>query len=251
MPTIEVNGVWKTYRNRIRLGIKEQLVGKRVSDNEEHFARSWALQNINFKVDAGRSLGIIGHNGTGKSTLLSLILGTIREDKGEIKRRGRIGAMLELGSGCHPDLTGRENIFLNGSILGLRIAEIKQKFDSIVAFSELGSAVDLPMRTYSSGMSARLSFAVLAHAHSDVLLIDEVLAVGDASFQAKCSTYLSDYTAQGGTLIVVSHNLEALQELCVDGIWLHEGRLIEQGSIEMAVDSYRKFIARSIKSKGT
>jgi lipopolysaccharide transport system ATP-binding protein len=251
MPTIEVNGVWKTYRNSIRLGIKERLVGKRVSGNEEHFARSWALQDINFKVDAGRSLGIIGHNGTGKSTLLSLILGTIREDKGEIKRRGQIGAMLELGSGCHPDLTGRENIFLNGSILGLRLAEIKQKFDSIVAFSELGSAVDLPMRTYSSGMSARLSFSVLVHAHRDVLLIDEVLAVGDASFQAKCSTYLSDYTAQGGTLIVVSHNLEALQELCVDGIWLHEGRLIEQGSIDATAESYRRFIARSIEATGT
>jgi lipopolysaccharide transport system ATP-binding protein len=251
MPTIEVNGVWKTYRNHIRLGIKERLVGKRLSDNEEHFARSWALQNINFKVDAGRSLGIIGHNGTGKSTLLSLILGTIREDQGEIKRRGQIGAMLELGSGCHPDLTGRENVFLNGSILGLRLAEIKQKFDSIVAFSELGSAIDLPMRTYSSGMSARLCFAVLAHAHRDVLLIDEVLAVGDASFQAKCSTYLSDYTAQGGTLIVVSHNLEAVQELCVDGIWLHEGKLIEQGSVETTVESYRTFIARSIEPTGT
>ena len=251
MPTIEVNGVWKTYRNRIQVGIKERLVGKRMADSEEHFARSWALQNINFKVDAGRSLGIIGHNGTGKSTLLSLILGTIREDKGEIKRRGQIGAMLELGSGCHPDLTGRENVFLNGSILGLRIAEIKQKFDSIVAFSELGSAIDLPMRTYSSGMSARLCFAVLAHAHREVLLIDEVLAVGDASFQAKCSTHLTDYTAQGGTLIVVSHNLEAVQELCVDGIWLHEGKLIEQGSIKTIVESYREFIARSIEATGT
>jgi lipopolysaccharide transport system ATP-binding protein len=250
MPAIEVNGVWKTYRNPIRLGIKERLVGKRVAANEEHFARRWALRDINFKVNAGRSLGIIGHNGTGKSTLLSLILGTIREDKGEIKRRGRIGAMLELGSGCHPDLTGRENIFLNGSILGLRLAEIKRKLDSIVAFSELGSAVDLPMRTYSSGMSARLSFAVLAHAQSEVLLIDEVLAVGDASFQAKCSKYLSDYTAQGGTLIVVSHNLEAVHELCVDGIWLHEGRLIEQGSIEAIIESYRKAVARSIEATG-
>jgi lipopolysaccharide transport system ATP-binding protein len=251
MPSIEVNRVWKTYRNRIRLGIKEQLVGKRISGEQEHFARTWALQDINFKVDAGRSLGIVGHNGTGKSTLLSLILGTIREDQGEIKRRGRIGAMLELGSGCHPDLTGRENIFLNGSILGLRIAEIKQKFDSIVAFSELGSTVDLPMRTYSSGMSARLSFSVLAHAHRDVLLIDEVLAVGDASFQAKCSTYLSDYTARGGTLVVVSHNLEAVQKLCVDGIWLHDGKLIEQGSIETTVGSYRKFIARSMETTDT
>jgi lipopolysaccharide transport system ATP-binding protein len=251
MPTIELNSVWKTYHKHSRLGIKELLVGKQMGTGEERFARGWALQDISFKVDAGRSLGIVGHNGTGKSTLLSMILGTIKEDRGEIRRKGNIGGMLELGSGFHPDLTGRENIYLNGSILGLRIAEIRQKFDSIVAFSELRSAIDLPLRTYSSGMSARLAFSVLAHAHRDVLLIDEVLAVGDASFQAKCSTYLSDYTSQGGTLIVVSHNLDALQELCVDGIWLHEGKLIEQGSIEATSEAYRKFVARSIEGAGT
>jgi lipopolysaccharide transport system ATP-binding protein len=236
---IEVNGVWKTYWNHAQIGIKERLVGKRLPV-EGRFSRNWALQDISFTVDSGRSLGIVGHNGTGKSTLLSLALGTIKEDRGTIVRKGFIGAMLELGSGCHPDLTGRENIFLNGSILGLRIAEIKQKFDSIVDFSELGPAIDLPMRTYSSGMSARLAFSVLAHAHRDVLLIDEILAVGDASFQSKCSAYLRDYTAQGGTLIVVSHNLQALQELCVDGIWLHEGKLVEHGPIAAAINSYRQ-----------
>lgn len=238
MSMIDVNGVWKTYRNHPQLGIKERLVGKRVPVEEGRFARSWALQDISFQVDAGRSLGIVGHNGTGKSTLLSLIFGTIKEDRGVIRRNGHIGAMLELGSGCHPDLTGRENIFLNGSILGLRIAEIKQKFDSIIAFSELGAAIDLPMRTYSSGMSARLSFSVLAHAHRDALLIDEILAVGDASFQTKCSAYLRDYTAQGGTLVVVSHSLQAIQDLCVDGLWLHEGKLVQQGPISNIVKNY-------------
>jgi len=238
MSMIDVNGVWKTYRNHPQLGIKERLVGKRVPVEEGRFARSWALRDISFQVDAGRSLGIVGHNGTGKSTLLSLILGTIKEDRGTIKRKGRIGAMLELGSGCHPDLTGRENIFLNGAILGLRIAEIKQKLDSIIAFSELGAAIDLPMRTYSSGMSARLSFSVLAHAHRDALLIDEILAVGDASFQTKCSAYLRDYTAQGGTLVVVSHSLQAIQDLCVDGLWLHEGKLVQQGPISNIVKNY-------------
>ena len=245
MAMIEVKGVWKTYHNHLQLGIKERLVGKRVPAEDGRFARSWALQDINFQVDAGRSLGIVGHNGTGKSTLLSLILGTLKEDRGEIRRKDRIGAMLELGSGCHPDLTGRENIFLNGSILGLRIAEIKQKFDSIIAFSELGAAIDLPMRTYSSGMSARLAFSVLAHAHRGVLLIDEILAVGDASFQTKCSTYLSDFAAQGGTLVVVSHNLKTLEELCVDGIWLHEGRLLDHGPIAAIVESYRQSVAKS------
>lgn len=239
MSMIEVNGVWKTYYNHLQLGIKERLVGKRVPAEQNRFARSWALQDINFEVHAGHSLGIVGHNGTGKSTLLSMLLGTIKQDRGEIRRRGRIGAMLELGSGCHPDLTGRENIFLNGAILGLRIAEIKRKFDSIVDFSELGSAIDLPMRTYSSGMSARLAFAVLAHAHRDVLLIDEILAVGDASFQVKCAAYLRDYTLQGGTLVVVSHDLRAIEDLCKDGIWLNEGKLVKQGLISTVVENYK------------
>ncbi len=248
MPVVEVNGVWKTYHNHPRLGIKERLVGKRMPAGEARFARNWALEDISFTVDAGRSLGVVGHNGTGKSTLLGLILGTIQQDRGEIRRKGQIGGMLALGAGCHPDLTGRENIFLNGSILGLLMAEIKQKFDSIVAFSELESAIDLPLRTYSSGMSARLAFSVLAHAHRDVMLIDEVLAVGDASFQAKCAAYFAEYRAQGGTLIVVSHDLVSLQELCADGIWLHEGRVVEQGPIAATTEAYRKFILEAKSS---
>ena len=240
MRMIEVNGVWKSYSSRAQLGVKEHLVGKCLPA-ANRFLRKWALQDISFTVDSGCSLGIVGHNGTGKSTLLSLVLGTIKEDRGTITRKGRIGSMLELGSGCHQDLSGRENIFLNGSILGLRIAEIKQQFDSIINFSELGTAIDMPMRTYSSGMSARLAFSVLAHARCDVLLIDEILAVGDLNFQAKCSAYLFNYTAQGGTLVVASHNLQALQELCVDGIWLHEGKLVEHGPIAIAVQSYQQF----------
>ncbi|WP_298254093.1 ABC transporter ATP-binding protein [Bradyrhizobium sp.] len=246
MPVIDVNGVWKTYHNHARLGIKERLVGRRVSAERGRFARNWALQDVSFTIEAGRSLGVVGHNGTGKSTLLSLILGTIEQDRGEIRRKGNIGGMLALGAGCHPDLTGRENIYLNGSILGLRLAEIRQKFDSIVDFSELESAIDLPLRTYSSGMSARLAFSVLAHAHRDVMLIDEVLAVGDASFQAKCATYFADYQAQGGTLIVVSHDLISLQELCAEGIWLHEGKVVHQGPIAATIECYRKFIVETI-----
>lgn len=243
MPVVAVNQVWKTYHGQSVIGIKERLVGKRVESQDQRFARGWALQDITFKVDAGRSLGIIGHNGTGKSTLLSLVLGTIKEDKGVISRTGRIGAMLELGSGFHPDLTGRENVFLNGSILGLRIGEIKRRFDSIVAFSELGSAIDLPTRAYSAGMSARLSFAILAHAERDILLIDEILAVGDAAFQAKCAAYLANYTASGGTLIAASHDLKSLQTLCIEAIWLHEGRLVEQGPIAAVTRSYEESIA--------
>jgi len=245
MSMIEVHGVWKTYHNHLQLGIKERLVSRRDSREDSRFRRHWVLQDISFQVEAGRSLGIVGHNGTGKTTLLSLLLGTIQEDRGKILRKGRIGAMLELGSGCHPDLTGRENIFLNGSILGLQIAEIKRKFESIIAFSELGAAIDLPMRTYSSGMSARLAFSVLAHAHREVLLIDEILAVGDASFQAKCISYLREFTYKGGTLVVVSHDLKTLQELCVDAIWLNEGRLNHLGNIEDVIGLYERSVVNN------
>lgn len=242
MVAIEVRNVWKTYRSYASFGIKEWMLGKRIS-KEGRFSRNWALQDISFNVHSGRSLGIVGHNGTGKSTLLSLMLGTLQADRGSITQRGRVGAMLELGSGCHPDLTGRENIYLNGAIQGLRIAEIKASFDSIVDFSELGPAIEQPMRTYSAGMSARLAFSVLAHAKSDVLLIDEILAVGDASFQNKCTDFLNSYTQQGGTLVVVSHSLQTLQELCVEGIWLHEGKLISNEPIGVTVERYRQSVA--------
>lgn len=238
MQMIEFCNMWKSYGSTTsRVGVKELIVGKRVI-NEGRFLRKWALEDISFTVDAGRSLGIVGHNGTGKSTLLSLMLGTLSPDCGSIVRKGRIGSMLELGSGFHPDLTGRENIFLNAAILGLRIRETKAQFDSILEFSELGSAIEQPMRTYSSGMSARLAFAVLAHAHSDVLLIDEVLAVGDAGFQKKCADFFSNYTTDGGTLVIVSHDLETIKKLCLDGICLHEGKLVSRGSISAVVDRY-------------
>lgn len=235
---VYVNGVWKTYGNSNQVGIKERIVGKKNSRKESRFARNWVLCDIGFNVHSGHSLGIVGHNGTGKSTLLSLILGTIKADRGEINRKGSVGAMLELGSGCHPELTGRENIFLNGAILGLRIHEIHRNFDSIVNFSELGVAIDLPLRTYSSGMSARLAFSVLAHARRDILLIDEILAVGDASFQEKCISYLQDYKKQGGTLVVVSHDMETLKDLCSEGIWLDEGKMVSSGPIDALIQKY-------------
>ncbi|MBF0120892.1 MAG: ABC transporter ATP-binding protein [Desulfobacterales bacterium] len=236
---IEVCNVFKSYGSTSRVGIKELIVGKRII-KEGLFSRKWALEDISFSVDAGRSLGIVGHNGTGKSTLLSLMLGTLKADRGSVVQRGRIGAMLELGSGFHPDLTGRENVFLNASILGLRISEIRAQFDAIVDFSELGSAIEQPLRTYSAGMIARLAFAVLAHAHSDVLLIDEVLGVGDASYQKKCEDFFLRYISNGGTLVIVSHDLVTIKRLCIDGICLHKGKLIEWSSINSAVDCYKK-----------
>ena len=235
---IQLERVWKTYHHHVRMGVKERLLGQRIHVEDQRFDRSWALQDISVHITPGRSLGIVGCNGTGKSTLLGLILGTIKEDRGTITRRGLMGALLELGAGTHPELTGRENIFLYGAILGLSIAYVRKKFDDIVDFSELGSAIDSPMRTYSSGMSARLTFSVLVHAQRDVLLIDEILAVGDAKFQAKCATFLRQYTAAGGTLVVVSHNLQELQELCVQGLWLHEGQVAYQGTIDATISRY-------------
>lgn len=239
MNVIELRNVWKTYDHSKRIGIKELLVGRR-KQAEGRFSRNWALQDISFTVQEGRSLGIVGHNGTGKSTLLTLMLGIIQQDRGDVSRRGKLGAMLELGSGFHPELTGRENIFLNGSVLGLRIREIKAIFDSIVEFSELGPAIDNPMRTYSNGMWIRLAFAVLAHAHSDVLLIDELLTVGDTSYQRKCSEYLRQYQARGGTLVIVSHDLTQLYDLCSDGVCLHEGKLAEWGTMSAALRRYKE-----------
>lgn len=249
MQMLKLHDVWKAYGAPARVGVKELLVGKsNVTDRK--FLRKWALEDINFSLDAGQSLGIVGLNGTGKSTLLSVMLGTLLVDRGSIVRRGRIGAMLELGSGFHPDLTGRENVFLNASILGVRIREVRAKFDSILEFCELGAAIEQPLRTYSSGMSARLAFAVLAHTHSDVLLIDEVLAVGDASFQRKCVDFLAAYTASGGALVIVSHNTEALKKMCHEGICLGEGRILAHGPIHTILDCYAKICDAGLKEAG-
>lgn len=236
--SIKVDGVWKGYSAYKAIGLKAATVGRQRRLGVD-YSRKWALQDINFEVEVGKSFGIVGHNGSGKSTLLSLLFGTIFCDQGSIVTFGNIGGMLELGAGCNLELTGRENIFMSAAILGMRISEVNRAFDSIVDFSELGSAIDLPLRTYSQGMSARLAFSVLAHARRDILLIDEVLSVGDLGFQEKCLQYLGDYTSSGGTLIVVSHDLLAVERLCSDGIMLHEGRVTAAGSMSSVIRTYR------------
>lgn len=235
---VECSGVWKRYRPPA-LGIKELLVGgrKRI---ESKYARSWALQDVSFQVEKGTALGVVGHNGTGKSTLLSLLLNTMVPDKGVIRTVGRMASLLELGAGFHPELTGRENMHLYGSILGMALADIKRQMDSIIDFSELGDAIESPIRTYSNGMIARLGYAVMAHATADVLLIDEVLAVGDERFQSKCINHLRGFKAQGGTLIIVSHDLPALETMCEHGILLSGGKLCYQGKIEQVISQYRQ-----------
>jgi len=233
---VSCQAVWKKYGKQAR-GIKDLLVGRhRTADTR--YSREWALQDISFDVLEGASFGIVGHNGTGKSTLLSLLLGTIKPDKGDIQIKGKVASLLELGAGFHPELTGRENIFLYGSILGMRLSEIRQKLRSIIEFSELEQAIDNPIRTYSNGMIARLGFSTIIHTTVDLLLIDEVLAVGDSRFKEKCKQYLLDFKARNGTLIIVSHELETLEEMCDSGMCLDIGKVVHKGNMKDVLDEY-------------
>lgn len=240
---IECNSVWKKF-GKPAAGIKELLIGKKSGFSK--YAREWALQDVNFQVERGTSFGIVGHNGTGKSTLLSLLLGTILPDRGNISVKGRVSSLLELGAGFHPDLTGRENIFLYASISGMRLADINKNLQSIIDFSELESAIDNPIRTYSSGMVARLGFSTIIHLPVDILLIDEVLAVGDSKFQEKCKTFLKDFKKNNGTLVIVSHEMETLLEMCDVGVCMNLGKVVQYGDIKSVVAQYK-----SIMKSGT
>jgi lipopolysaccharide transport system ATP-binding protein len=192
----------------------------------------WALRDINFEVSRGEVLGIVGRNGAGKSTLLKILSRITEPSAGRVKLTGRIASLLEVGTGFHPELTGRENIYLNGAILGMRKAEIRQKFDEIVAFSEIGKFLDTPVKRYSSGMYVRLAFAVAAHLEPEILIIDEVLAVGDAAFQKKCMGKISSVARHGRTVLFVSHNMVAVKAMCTRAILLQQGRIAQDGHRE-------------------
>jgi lipopolysaccharide transport system ATP-binding protein len=198
----------------------------------------WALWDISFAVPAGRMLGIIGGNGAGKSTLLRLLGRVGRPTEGRIQVEGRIDALLDLGAGFHPDLTGRENVFISGVINGLTRREVARQFHSIVAFAELEQFIDFPLRTYSTGMQMRLAFAVAAHTHPDVLLIDEVLAVGDLAFQRKCLDRIAAFKAEGCTIVLISHDTGLVGQLCDEALWLHAGRLMVHGPAPVVVARY-------------
>jgi lipopolysaccharide transport system ATP-binding protein len=198
----------------------------------------WALADISFRVNPGRMVGIMGFNGAGKSTLLRLVAGVGFPTGGRIELKGRIGAILDLGVGFHPELTGRENVFVSGVASGLTRREVADRFDSIVAFSELEAFLDYPLRTYSTGMHMRLAFAVASHIEPEVLLIDEVLAVGDMAFQRKCMDRLASFKNNGCTGLIVSHGTEAVLRLCDDVIWLDRGRIVTYGPAEDVVRQY-------------
>lgn len=198
----------------------------------------WALRDVSFSVAPGRMIGVIGPNGAGKSTLLRLIGGVGRADEGSVQTHGRIGALLDLGVGFHPDLTGRENVFVSGVIAGFTRREVSQRFDSIVAFAELEEFIDSPLRTYSSGMQMRLGFAVAVHIEPEILLIDEVLAVGDLAFQKKCLERIAQFRAEGCTIIFVSHQTTAVQQLCDEVLWLRAGQVAAHGTADTVVGQY-------------
>ncbi|MGH8633599.1 MAG: ABC transporter ATP-binding protein [Burkholderiales bacterium] len=242
-------GLWKTYQRHRPVGVKTLLLGAD-PPGDTRFAREWALAEVGFQVPRGRSFGVIGANGSGKTTLLSILLGTVQEDRGRVGLNGHVASLLELGAGFHGDLTGRENVFLYGSILGMRLAEIRRRFEGIADFSELEGAIETPLRTYSAGMIARLGFSTIIHSAADILLIDEVLAVGDARFQAKCHQALHEFRARGGTLVIVSHNMKEVTEVCDEGICLDLGRVVDAGPMKGVAARYQERMAAAGPGKG-
>ena len=209
-----------------------------IPQNDSTQEEFWALKDVNFDIKQGDKVGIIGRNGAGKSTLLKILSRITEPTIGQVRIKGRVASLLEVGTGFHPELTGRENIYLNGAILGMSKADIKQKFDEIVAFAEVEKFLDTPVKRYSSGMYVRLAFAVAAHLEPEILIVDEVLAVGDAQFQKKCIGKMQDVSSEGRTVLFVSHNITALKSLCDKAIWLNAGTVIENGRAEDVVSNY-------------
>ena len=216
--------------------IAKALVGRSERRSTQNFV--WALDDVSFDLEEGRVLGIVGRNGAGKSTLLKILSRVTEPTVGTVSVRGRVGSLLEVGTGFHPELSGRENIYMNGAILGMKRAEIDKKFDEMVDFSEVGQFIDTPVKRYSSGMYLRLAFAVAAHLEPEILVVDEVLAVGDAEFQRKCLGKMNDVAQQGRTVLFVSHNMSAILRLTQEAIVLKKGQLIKRAPTAEAVDFY-------------
>ena len=238
---IHVDGVSRRFvvRARETHTLKELLVARGRTGAQE----VWALRDVTLPIAPGESVGLVGRNGSGKSTLLRLIAGIIKPTTGRVATGGRVGSLLELGAGFHPDFTGRENVELNGMLQGLTRQRIRERFDEIVAFAELEHAIDRPVRTYSSGMTMRLGFSIAAFLEADVLLLDEVFAVGDESFQRKCFGVIAAFKERGGTILFVSHDASAVERLCDRGVLLREGSLAFDGPVHETITRYRRALA--------
>jgi lipopolysaccharide transport system ATP-binding protein len=247
-PVITVEHLSKYYRlgqmksaQSSLLSLKNLFGGRRGHDPSRDL---WALKDVSFEVPAGQVMGVVGRNGAGKSTLLKILSRITDPTEGRAVVHGRVGSLLEVGTGFHPELTGRENVFLNGSILGMSAGEIRRKFDEIIDFSEIGNFIDTPVKRYSSGMFTRLAFAVAANLDPEILIIDEVLSVGDAAFQKKCLVKIRNLMKSGRTVLFVSHNIGSVSELCSSAILLHKGRILTAGTTTEVIEQYARLIAK-------
>lgn len=241
-PIIEFSHVWKhyPYYHHLSGGIKHFLFNMPKYLREIRTQKHQALEDISFSINRGESIAIVGRNGSGKSTTLGMIAGVLRPNRGDVYVRGRVSPLLELGGGFHPELSGRENIRLNGVILGLSRKEVLAKMNQIIAFSELEKFIEMPIRTYSSGMLARLAFSVIAHLEPEILLIDEVLAVGDEGFQKKCSEKILSMKNQGVTIILVTHSSSDAERLCERSIWIDNHRIKMDDKSSIVIEKYKQ-----------
>ena len=249
--SIKVENLSKCYqiyeqpRDRLKQFVVPRLRRAIGQPAKQYFREFWALKDVSFEVKRGETVGIIGRNGSGKSTLLQMICGTLNPTGGSVRANGRIAALLELGSGFNPEFSGRENVYMNGAVLGLTREEVDERFDAIAAFADIGDFIEQPVKTYSSGMYVRLAFAVITHVDADILVIDEALAVGDAVFTQKCMRFLRKFKEQG-TLIFVSHDMGSVLNLCERAVWLHAGQLRQMGESKEIAEAYLQYTLQEV-----
>lgn len=248
---IKVENLSKCYQiydkphDRLKQSIYPRLQGLFGKTRTQYFREFWALNDVSFEVKKGETVGIIGRNGSGKSTLLQIICGTLNPTSGSVQTFGRVAALLELGSGFNPEFTGRENVYLNASVLGLSHIETEARFADIAAFADIGDFIEQPVKTYSSGMMVRLAFAVIAHVDADILVVDEALAVGDAVFTQKCMRFIRSFQERG-TLLFVSHDMASVQNLCKSAIWLGSGQIKQQGKSKSVAEAYLQYTLQEV-----
>jgi ABC-type polysaccharide/polyol phosphate transport system ATPase subunit len=233
-------GVSVRYRlPTARIDTLKEHVLRRLRGHHLGYREFWALRDLDLSIRSGETLGLIGRNGAGKSTLLKVIARVLRPTGGRVWVRGQVAPLIELGTGFHPELTGRENIYLTGSMVGFSRRQMRQKFESIVEFAELAPFIDAPLRTYSSGMVMRLGFAIATDVEPDILIIDEILAVGDEAFQQKCLVRMNRFREQGTTILFVSHKLDDIQSICERVVWIDHGRVCAEGAVDQVIEAYR------------
>ena len=252
--SIKVENLSKCYqiydqpRDRLKQFIVPRLQRAIGQPSRQYFREFWALKDVSFEVKRGETVGIIGRNGAGKSTLLQILCGTLSPTQGNVEIKGRVAALLELGSGFNPEFTGRENVYMNASVLGLSNQEIDARLDEIIAFADIGDFLDQPVKTYSSGMYIRLAFAVVVHVDADILIVDEALSVGDMYFQAKCMAHMKRLMNSGVTVLFVSHDTSAVKALCARAVYLDHGKVVAIGPTDDVVEAYYSAGIKSMQS---